>query len=156
MEDLPRIDEHAVDTLAPPEVVWAILPRGLEAALGHRRARRLARLLGCRERGAAEPFRAEPGATLPGFRVGFAEPPHALGLEGRHRFSRYALTFRIEPRGDGSTVRAETRAAFPGLRGRLYRALVVGSGGHVIVTRRILESLARRAERARAGMEEGA
>jgi hypothetical protein len=73
-----------------------------------------------------------------------------MGLEGRHRYSRYSLAFEIEPRGTGSKIRAVTHADFPGLRGAMYRALVVESGGHRIVTRRILRSIARRAERAHA------
>jgi hypothetical protein len=42
-----------------------------------------------------------------------------------------------------SRLRAETHAAFPGLLGRLYRAAVIGSGGHRLVTRRLLRQIAR-------------
>jgi hypothetical protein len=74
--------------------------------------------------------------------------PREIALAGHHRFARYVLTFRVEPRDGSATLRAVTHAEFPGVRGALYRALVVGSGGHRFVTRRILKSIARRAERA--------
>lgn len=89
-----------------------------------------------------------PAETLAGFRVARAERPREMTLVGRHRFSRYRLAFEIEPAGPGARIRAVTHAEFPGVRGALYRALVVGSGGHRVVTKRILESIARRAERA--------
>jgi hypothetical protein len=43
-------------------------------------------------------------------------------------------------------VRAETRAAFPGLQGRAYRALVIGTRGHVLAVRRLLRAVKARAE----------
>jgi hypothetical protein len=88
------------------------------------------------------------GSTLPGFVVARAIPPVTLALEGEHRFSRYALIFRIDRLANGgSRLRAETRAEFPGTRGRLYRALVIGTRGHVLAVRRILRAVRRRAER---------
>jgi hypothetical protein len=39
-------------------------------------------------------------------------------------------------------VTAQTWAAFPGLKGSIYRALVIGSGGHRIVVRRMLKRIA--------------
>ena len=69
-------------------------------------------------------------------------------LEGEHRFSRYALIFHLDPLPGGrSRVRAETRAAFPGLRGRAYRALVIGTRGHVLAVKRLLRAVRARAER---------
>lgn len=107
-----------------------------------------ARLLGCADTVASGPRPLAEGSTLPGFHVEEAEPERKLVLAGRHRFSDYALVFRFEPEGDGTTIRAETRAAFPGLRGSAYRALVIGTRGHVLVTRRLLAAIKRRAERA--------
>jgi hypothetical protein len=78
------------------------------------------------------------GATLPGFAVASAERPVRLELRGRHRFASYALVFLIE----GGSVRAQTYAAFPGIKGRAYRALVIGSGAHGVVTRRLLRRIA--------------
>jgi hypothetical protein len=40
-------------------------------------------------------------------------------------------------------VSAQTRAAFRGVLGRIYRAAVIGSGGHRLVTRRLLRQVAR-------------
>ena len=42
-------------------------------------------------------------------------------------------------------LRAVTDAAFPGPHGRVYRALVISSGGHTVATNRILRSVRRRA-----------
>ncbi len=71
-----------------------------------------------------------------------------LALEGQHRFSRYGLVFRLEETKDERTLlRAETRAEFPGLKGRVYRALVIGTRGHVMVVNRMLRAVRRRAER---------
>jgi len=78
---------------------------------------------------------------LPGFRVDQAEPGRWLAFRGRHRFSRYALTFIL----DGGCLRARTHAAFPGVLGRLYRAAVIGSGAHRLVTRRMRRRIARAA-----------
>ena len=88
------------------------------------------------------------GSTLLGFRGTRAEPAAELALEGEHRFSRYGLVFRIEPVG-GARARlcAETRAAFRHTRGRIYRLLVIGTRGHVLVVRRLLSAVKRRAER---------
>jgi hypothetical protein len=105
-----------------------------------------AALLGCRERG-MNGEAGEVGSTIVGFHVARSERPAELALAGRHRFSDYALTFRIEDLGGGrSRLRAITHAEFPGVRGRLYRALVIGSRLHVRAVRAILASVRRRAE----------
>ncbi len=118
---------------APPGDVWAALEPALDSTFSRARSRMIERILGCDDGG--------------GFHVGRSDPPRTLSLEGRHRFSRYRLAFEIEPAVAGSKLRAVTHAEFPQLRGRVYRALVIGSGGHRIVTRRLLRSIARRAER---------
>lgn len=75
----------------------------------------------------------------PGFHVVTAVPAKELALAGSHRFATYALIFRLEEAGAGRTrVRAESRAAFPGPAGRLYRLLVIGTGGHALAVRRML------------------
>ncbi len=82
-----------------------------------------------------------------GFRVASASAGEALALVGTHRFSRYSLTFRLDAAGAGRTrVAAETRAAFPGLRGTIYRGIVIGSRGHVVLVRRMLRAVRSRAE----------
>ena len=77
-----------------------------------------------------------------------ALPGRELVLAGRHRFSVYRLTFTLEPHegGDVALV-ARTEARFPGLRGRGYRALVIGSGAHRLLTRRWLQGIRADAQR---------
>ena len=148
LDEPPLLDEHSIRTSTDPIQVWDALPAGIAAAFDHGRGRAIAGLLGCRDRSAGEGFTAREGATIPGFRAVRVVTPREIALAGRHRFARYALTFRVEPREGGTTLRAVTHAEFPGVHGALYRALVVGTGGHRIVTRRILKAIARRAERA--------
>jgi hypothetical protein len=145
---LPHLDEHAVEVAADRERVWEALlsefPRGLSSTRG---ASTVAALLGCRERSRSGAL-DQPGSTLVGFRVARAEHPMELGLAGEHRFSRYALNFIIEDLGGdrGSLLRASTDAAFPGLPGRAYRALVVSSGAHARMIRAMLARVRSRAE----------
>jgi hypothetical protein len=83
-----------------------------------------------------------------GFQVAAAAAGSELALVGRHRFSCYALIFRLEQIGPGrSRLTAETRAAFPGLAGRVYRALVIGTHGHVVVVALLLSAIKRRSEK---------
>jgi hypothetical protein len=133
---MDHIDEHSVAIESAPEQVWEGVRRVLRGAFGGQGA--VARLLGCEPATGTERFDGRVGDALPGFRVVRADA-HTLALEGSHRFSRYRLTFLL---GDG-VLRARTDADFPGLRGRLYRAAVIGSGGHRIVTRRLLGQVAR-------------
>jgi hypothetical protein len=140
MERLPYIDEHATDVGgASRERVWTALVEVLRREL--RGGEPVARALGCEPATPTARFDGSPGQTLPGFRVAEAEPARRLVLRGRHRFSRYELTFLL----DDGRLRAQTHAAFPGPLGRLYRAAVIGSGGHRIVTRRLLRQVVRRA-----------
>jgi hypothetical protein len=73
------------------------------------------------------------------------EPRRSLALRGRHRFAEYELRFELEPSSAGQTrLRAETSADFHGLKGRVYRALVIGTGGHRVAVGRILTRVSRR------------
>lgn len=144
--DLPHLDEHAVEIDAGTEVVWAALTRTVGRTLSGAGVQRVARLLGC-EPAAASGARGTAGSSLAGFRVEAAEPPRLLVLTGRHRFSRYALVFRVEPDNGAVRWRAETRACFPGWHGRLYRAAVLGTRGHRFVVRRMLGTIKQHAER---------
>ena len=146
LEDLPHVDEHTVDVAAPPEAVWEAVLAVLRGAFGRPAARPIAAALGCEPGRTTAWDRPAVGSTVPGFRVVAAEPPGLLVVSGRHRFSRYGIVWRIEPSGAGSRVRAETRAVFPGPHGALYRLAVIGTGGHVVVTRRLLTRIARAAE----------
>ncbi len=80
-------------------------------------------------------------------------------LSGRHRFSRYALVFELEPTGEHTVLKALTYAVFPGVHGRVYRLLVISSRAHVVATRRMLASVSRRPAELRlvsAGVRSGA
>jgi hypothetical protein len=136
MDDLPFIDEHHLRCEASAEAVWSALLAVLVRALGGRVS--LARLLGCEPSEGTPGFSGRVGEALAGFRVAESEPGRRLVLRGRHHFASYALTFAM----DGEALRARTNAAFPGLLGRSYRAAVIGSGGHRLVTRRLLRRVA--------------
>ncbi|ACZ29172.1 hypothetical protein Xcel_0132 [Xylanimonas cellulosilytica DSM 15894] len=124
MADLPFVDEHVWSVAEPPDVVFARVERYVHAVWVRERRRGIEHLLGTRD----------PG----GFHVAESVPGALLALEGAHRFSRYRLTFLLAADGAGTRVTARTHAAFPGVRGALYRGAVVGTGLHVVVTRRML------------------
>ena len=140
-EQLPFLDEHREQVDVPADVAWTALVGVLRRRLGG--AGTLARVLGCDPVDGTPGFSGRVGETLPGFRVVDAEPGRRLTLRGKHRFARYALTFLI----DGNQLCARSEAAFPGIHGRLYRALLMGTGGHRLVTRGLLRHVARAAGR---------
>lgn len=145
IEDLPRIDEHTTTIrVDDPERVWNALGEVID------RFWRVPRL-GTRLLQAEPAMRSgDPllaGSTLPGFMVIRAEPGKELALQGHHRFSSYALIFRLVAGERHMTLSAETRAAFPGVSGRVYRGLVIGMRGHILVVRALLRATRRRAER---------
>jgi hypothetical protein len=145
---LPLIDEHHRQIDASPDRVWDALlvtverlvpdlPRWLAAAWGLQHPTRT----GARNRAVTV------GDTVPGFIVSELDPGRVLTLRGRHRFSDYELRFELDQPFVGRTrLRATSLAAFPGLKGRLYRSLVIGTRGHRVAVRRILGSVARKAE----------
>jgi hypothetical protein len=146
---LPYVDEHSVEVSADAHRVWTSLVGSLDRGASRPVAAAYARLVGCADRSASGPRPFAGGSTVPGFHVVHAAPERELSLEGRHRFSTYALTFRIEEIDpERCRLTAETRAEFPGLHGRLYRLLVSGSGAHVVGVRRILAGVRRRSEAA--------
>jgi hypothetical protein len=144
---LPHIDEHSTVIAAGTDDVWRGLGETLDRSFSHAGMAGYARLVGCADCTASGPRPLAEGSTIPGFRVVAAVPGRELILEGRHRFSTYALIFRLDPLSPGrSRLRAESRAAFPGLTGALYRGLVVRTGGHVLGTQRLLAAIRRRSE----------
>ncbi|MFD9245874.1 hypothetical protein ACFV0D_28895 [Streptomyces sp. NPDC059556] len=139
MKVLPFVDEHVVVVDAGVEELWPRLLVKVGRSLSTAGGARYARVVGAvpRESGGVRPLGA--GSEFPGFRVARVVPGRELVLEGRHRFSTYSLVFRVEELGGGRCrLRAETRAVFPGAAGRVYRALVIGSGGHAFAMRRLL------------------
>lgn len=148
MEQLPYIDEHSIVIDATREHVWGVLAPALRTELGGTATAPLTRLLGLFPAESRGNWRGtlQPGDALPGFAVAETSVPKRLTLRGRHRFSRYALVLELDATGASRcTLRAQTWAEFPGLTGRAYRALVIGTGGHRLVVRRLLRNVARRA-----------
>jgi hypothetical protein len=151
MSRLPYIDAHRREIRAPPERVWdALIP-----TLGHLwpdLPASLVRAWGLepRELRGSWDSGVQVGDTIPGFSVRASECNRLLSLAGRHRFSEYELEFELESSADlaATTLEARSFAAFPGLKGAAYRALVISSRGHRIGVRRILAQVARRAQRA--------
>ena len=147
IESLPFVDQLSVDIAASPGAVWEALIEATGEFTSRPGGSHAARALGCvyTER-TGEPGRI--GSTIPGFVVARAVHPAVLALMGEHRFSRYALILTVtETSADVVRLGAETRAEFPGPSGTAYRALVIGSRGHVLATKSFLRSVRRRAER---------
>ncbi len=118
MERLPYIDEHAITVDAdaarhgPPSY----------------------------ERCAAIPPNRAPHSDSA---IGRCTPRQRLALGGRHPFSIYEWIFELDDLGPHRTrVRSQTWAAFPGIHGKIYRALVISSGGHAVAVRQVLKRIA--------------
>ena len=153
---LPFVDSHETNVGASPDMVW----EALRAACPGPRPSVLLRLW-------AVVWGADPaesnglashviGAERPGLVVREVVPPATWAAAGRHRFAAYQVVFRIAPAGVGnSRLTAETYATFPGLAGRLYRAVVISLGPHALVMRLTLWYLRRQAELLRAGRAHG-
>jgi hypothetical protein len=144
---LSYLDEHTTVIDAGTEDVWRALGETLERSFSGPGMTSYARLVGCADRTASGPRPLVAGSTFPGFRVVATVPGHEMVLAGNHRFSSYAMIFRLERVSQGrSRLRAESRADFPGLAGGLYRGLVIGTGGHVVGMRRLLSAIRRRCD----------
>jgi hypothetical protein len=128
IEDLPLIDTHSVAVTAAPEATFDAVQRRFAGFLSGPLGAVVRRAWGCEQ---AEAFEVVEGKR-----------PELLVVAGKHRFSRYGIVFRITATDNGSRLSAESRAAFPGLHGRAYRALVVGTRLHVLATRRLLREIA--------------
>lgn len=119
---LPLVDEHVIRVEAS-----VLARRAAMSKVAHRIAERPPPRL------FSKLWRLETPTT---FRIA-EETPDRITLAGGHRFSRYELVFEIV----NDEVHARTLAEFPGLRGRAYRALVIGSGGHALIVRAMLRKI---------------
>ncbi|MBF6207187.1 hypothetical protein IU483_24300 [Streptomyces gardneri] len=119
MERLSYIDEHARSVEANRDRAWKAVVKVV-----------------CKD-----PH--DPAAAPTGFVLDSAEEPRRLALRGQHWFSKYALIFELDEEGPSRTrVRARSYGDFPGLHGRIYRALVIGTGCHQVVVRQMLRRIA--------------
>ncbi len=143
---LEKVDTHAIDIAAPPAGVWEALAEIILERLSRPPAKLVAGVTGVRERSFDDAAFPRAGAQVPGFLVATSVPGRRLRLEGRHRFSEYALDFELAATNGGTLLSATTHAAFPGPLGRLYRRLIIGTRAHMLVVRRLLRSVRRRAE----------
>jgi hypothetical protein len=147
IESLPFVDRHSITIAVSPQLTWDAMLVVVGKVGEERRSKALAKGLGCTPCDAEGDW-GEIGSSVPGFLVTRAVAPAVLALMGEHRFSRYALIFRIVERNSGLTeCSAETRAEFPGGKGKAYKGLLIGTRGHVVVTNSILRSIRKLAER---------
>ena len=103
---LPYVDEHSLEIAAPAPRSWEALLRVAEGSFGGESTGRLARPLGCADTEASGPRPLAVGSAFAGFHVVAATEPRELALAGSHRFSRYALVFRLDELGGGRTPSA--------------------------------------------------
>jgi hypothetical protein len=130
MERLPYIDEHAITVDANRDETWSALLRVM-----------------CRD-----PH--DPSTVPIGFVLEEGRAPVRYALKGRHPFAAYRWVFELDNEPEGHTrLRALTWADFPGVHGKVYRALVIGTGAHRVAVRWMLKRIAATvlAERAQAG-----
>jgi hypothetical protein len=133
MERLPYIDEHATTVDANREETWSALLRVM-----------------CRD-----PH--DPSTVPTGFVLDEARASERFALKGRHPFAVYRWVFELDETDDSRTrLRALTWADFPGIHGKVYRGLVIGTGGHRVAVRWTLNRIAATAlaERAHTGEAE--
>lgn len=124
MERLPYIDEHAITVDATREDTWSALLRVM-----------------CRDP-------RDPSTAPTGFVLDEARPPARFALKGRHPFAVYRWVFELDDQPGGRTrVHATTWADFPGLHGKIYRALVIGTRVHRVLVRWTLKRIAATADR---------
>lgn len=128
--DLPYVDTHRTQVPAARNRTWIAL-RHCADSLGIGKKNPVGLILSTRPR--------------TGFEIVQEVPDRQLGLAGRHRFARYLLVFEVSDLTDEKTLlSAHTYSEFPGLPGRVYRALVIGSGLHAVATRSMVRSIERR------------
>jgi hypothetical protein len=133
MERLNYIDEHAITIAATRAETWSAVLKTL-----------------CRDPN-------DPSSVPFGFVLDEARPPQRFAMKGRHLFALYRWTFELDDEGPHCTrVRSATWANFPGLHGKIYRALVIGTGGHRVAVRLTLKRFAAQVFAERAAADEAA
>ena len=145
---LPLIDVRSVEVGASSVRCWRAVIDVMRRSVGGSGARIFVAGISCADRGpVGNPD--EVGSRLAGFHVVRSEPPFIWGLEGSHRFSTYGLEFRVDSIGPArSALHAESRARFDGVSGTLYRAAVIGTGGHAFAVGLLLARMKAAAEAA--------
>ncbi|WP_020109467.1 hypothetical protein [Nocardia sp. 348MFTsu5.1] len=142
--DLPLIDEHRLSVAASLATTWEALSAWIaRTQLGANT--HFTDLLGTEPRRGSGTI-PELGATIPGFEVTESVPEGHITLAGRHRFSRYQLVFSTSTEAGGTIVSARSYAVFPGVLGWGYRRLVISSGAHGLIVKRMLKQIRRAAE----------
>jgi len=126
---LPLLDRHSATLQASQSAVWKAV-RQYACGLTQSDHVLLARVLG-----------TEPKS---GFELAEQVEGKCLALTGRHRFARYRLVFELDAEPSNATkLSVLSFAAFPGACGRLYRGLLMGTGGHVLAVRHMLRTIQR-------------
>ena len=145
--ELPYLEEFATVIEADVDDVWPALIDTIERTVSRAWAAGYARVVGCTDRTASGPRPLAEDSIMPGFRVDTAVPGTELALAGHHRFSSYALIFRLEQlASDRARLSVETRADLPGFAGGVYRLLAVRTGAHAVAVRRLLSAVKHGAE----------
>lgn len=124
---LPLLDKHSATLQASQSAVWQTVGQyGFGLAQSDHPL--LGRILG-----------TEPRS---GFELAETVEGERLELTGRHRFARYRLVFELDAQASNATkLTIFSFAAFPGIRGRLYRGLLLCTRGHVLAVRRMLRTI---------------
>jgi hypothetical protein len=126
---LPLLDKHNATLPANHSAVWQAV-RQYAWGLTQSEHVLLGRVLG-----------TEPKS---GFELAEEVEGERLALTGRHRFAHYRLVFELDAETRNATkLSVLSFAAFPGARGRLYRGLLMGTGGHVLAVRHMLRTIQR-------------
>ena len=143
-DHLPFIDTHRVQISASPDAVYAAVWKVLRRSFTGRMAAIYGRLMKCQPPRAVLTAQPEVGiSAFRGFAVTNAAAPTLLHIAGSHRCAQYCIEIALTRVETGTVLAVTTRAAFPGVHGRVYRAFVIGSRGHVLAMRGLLRAVAR-------------
>ena len=144
------MDVHTVTIPASREAAWAGLERYVAGLLRGVERNPLAKLLGLEPRAGFERSVSRPPECLDLTALGRQEEwedspegyPQTPPYEWWNLHDEYDQSARC-PAGSTS-LHAHSYAEFPGVHGRVYRALVIGTRAHVVATNHMLRSVRRR------------